>query len=45
MVEKLKARGTKTDNSDEAFELKGEQKLVHDVFASYLIALQLASLS
>ena len=34
--EKLKARGTETDASDEAFELEGELTLVHDVFCLLL---------
>ena len=45
VMEKLKARGTETDASDEEFVFKGELTLVHDVFAAYLIVPQLASLS
>ena len=36
VVEKLKARGTETGASDEAFELEGELTLVHDVFCLLL---------
>ena len=32
VVEKLKARGTETDASDEEFVFKGELTLVRDVF-------------
>ena len=44
-MEKLKARGTETDASDEEFVFKGDLTLAHDVFPSYLIVLQLGSLS
>ena len=36
VVERLKACGTETDASDEAFELKVELTLVHDVFCLLL---------
>ena len=35
-MEKLKARGTETDASDEEFEFKGELTQVHDVFCLLL---------
>ena len=35
-MEKLKARGTETDASDEEFVFKGDLTLAHDVFSLLL---------